>query len=74
VTFGRPLSSLDVMTARQYEVAILVSRGCTNGEIGSMLGISLNAVKKHVSRLLVLLDMSNRTELAATVGSWPADT
>jgi DNA-binding NarL/FixJ family response regulator len=30
-----------------------------------MLAISANAVKKHVSRLLELLEASNRTELAS---------
>jgi DNA-binding CsgD family transcriptional regulator len=58
------------LTARQYEVALLVARGCTNSEIGRMLGISANAVKKHVSRLLDVLGASNRTELAALAGRW----
>jgi DNA-binding NarL/FixJ family response regulator len=61
------------LTPRQYEIAILVTRGCTNREIGTMLGISVNAVKKHVSRMLVALDASNRTELAAIAGGWPAE-
>ena len=53
------------ITSRQHEIGLLVARGCTNPEIGAMLGISVNAVKKHVSRLLDVLDASNRTELAA---------
>jgi DNA-binding NarL/FixJ family response regulator len=52
------------LTARQRQIAELVVHGCTNGEIAQMLAISANAVKKHVSRLLALLDASNRTELA----------
>jgi DNA-binding NarL/FixJ family response regulator len=55
------------LTARQREVAELVAFGCTNAEIGNMLSISANAVKKHVSRLLELLEASNRTELASTL-------
>ena len=55
------------LTSRQREVAELVAFGCTNAEIGNMLSISANAVKKHVSRLLDLLDASNRTELASTL-------
>lgn len=55
------------LTTRQREVAELVAFGCTNAEIGTMLRISANAVKKHVSRLLELLDASNRTELASTL-------
>jgi DNA-binding CsgD family transcriptional regulator len=53
------------LTARQGEVAELVVFGCTNAEIAAMLRISANAVKKHVSRLLELLEASNRTELAS---------
>jgi DNA-binding NarL/FixJ family response regulator len=56
------------ITTRQQEIALLVVRGCTNPEIGAMLGISVNAVKKHVSRLLEALHASNRTELAALLG------
>jgi DNA-binding NarL/FixJ family response regulator len=55
------------ITSRQHEIAQLVARGSTNPEIGVMLGISVNAVKKHVSRLLDALHASNRTELAAMV-------
>jgi DNA-binding CsgD family transcriptional regulator len=62
--------SIDALTARQREVAELVAHGCTNGEIASMLSISANAVKKHVSRVLVALEVSNRTELAALTGRW----
>lgn len=53
------------LTTRQREVAELVTCGCTNPEIAQMLAISANAVKKHVSRLLALLEASNRTELAS---------
>lgn len=62
--------SLDSLTKRQREVAELVAHGCTNLEIADMLSISANAVKKHVSRVLVALDVSNRTELAALTGRW----
>lgn len=55
------------LTRRQREVADLVVFGCTNAEIAKMLAISANAVKKHVSRLLALLDASNRTELATAL-------
>ena len=62
--------SIDALTPRQREVAELVAHGCTNIEIARMLAISPNAVKKHVSRVLVMLDVSNRTELAALTGRW----
>jgi DNA-binding CsgD family transcriptional regulator len=62
--------TLNALTPRQREVAELVAHGCTNIEIGNMLAISANAVKKHVSRVLEMLDVSNRTELAALTGRW----
>lgn len=62
--------SLGALTTRQREVAELVAHGCTNIEIARMLSISPNAVKKHVSRVLAMLDVSNRTELAALTGRW----
>jgi DNA-binding CsgD family transcriptional regulator len=58
------------LTPRQREIAELVSHGCTNPEIAKMLAISANAVKKHVSRVLVAVDVSNRTELAAVTARW----
>lgn len=58
------------LTARQYEVTVLVARGSTNAEIARLLSISPDAVKKHVSRALVALEVSNRTELAAIAGRW----
>ncbi len=63
-------ASLGALTVRQREVAELVAHGCTNAEIGRMLAISPNAVKKHVSRVLEALEVSNRTELAALTGRW----
>ena len=58
------------LSARQHEIAWLVARGCTNAEIAKMVGRSAHAVKKQVSRLCVLLDVSNRTELAALAPRW----
>lgn len=58
------------LTARQYEVSVLVARGSTNAEIARLLAISPDAVKKHVSRALVALAVSNRTELASIAGRW----
>jgi DNA-binding CsgD family transcriptional regulator len=62
--------SLEALTPRQREVAELVAHGCTNPEIASMFAISANAVKKHVSRVLAALEVSNRTELAALTSRW----
>lgn len=58
------------LTARQFEVSVLVARGSTNAEIARLLSISPDAVKKHVSRALLALDVSNRAELAAIASRW----
>jgi DNA-binding CsgD family transcriptional regulator len=60
----------DALTARQYEVTVLVARGSTNAEIARLLAISPDAVKKHVSRTLAALEVSNRAELAALASRW----
>ena len=59
-----------VLTPRQHEVVVLVARGATNREIADLLDISSNAVKKHLSRAFGLLEVSNRTELAAIASQW----
>ncbi|MEZ4503622.1 MAG: alpha/beta fold hydrolase [Dehalococcoidia bacterium] len=55
------------LTTRQREVALLVARGLSNAEIGETLGISIHTVVRHLSRIYVATDVSNRTELAAWV-------
>ncbi len=67
---GDDINGAAALTARQYEVTVLVARGSTNAEIARLLSISPDAVKKHVSRALLALEVSNRTELAAIAGRW----
>ncbi|HVV82202.1 MAG TPA: LuxR C-terminal-related transcriptional regulator [Kofleriaceae bacterium] len=67
---GGDVLGAGALTARQYEISVLVARGSTNAEIARLLSISPDAVKKHVSRALVALEVSNRTELAAVAGRW----
>lgn len=43
----------------------LVRRGLPNGEIGSLLDISVNTVRYHVSNMLSKLGLENRAELAS---------
>jgi DNA-binding CsgD family transcriptional regulator len=58
------------LSDRQRQIAWLVARGCTNAEIANMLGCTSHAVKKQISRVLGLLDLTNRTELAALTAGW----
>ena len=52
------------LSPRRFEVLELVARGLTNPEIASVLGISANTVKAHLTSILEILDVSNRTEAA----------
>ena len=57
------------LTRRQEEVLLFLSKGLHNAEIGRQLGLSERAVKYYVSQLLLIFDVSNRTELAGLIGN-----
>ncbi len=59
--------ALAALTSRQRDVARLVARGFTNAAIARALAVTDNAVKKHLKRIAVALDLANRAELAALV-------
>jgi DNA-binding CsgD family transcriptional regulator len=64
---GRPPKSRRdaVLSDREREVAIHVSRGLTNVEIGNALHISARTVAVHVSHILDKLGAFKRSEIAA---------
>ncbi len=53
------------VTPRQREVAALVARGLTNGQIAKELFISRYTVETHVKHILTQLGFSSRAEIAA---------
>jgi DNA-binding CsgD family transcriptional regulator/tetratricopeptide (TPR) repeat protein len=53
------------LTAREREIAALLTRGLTNGQIARRLVISTKTVSVHVSHILAKLGMATRTEVAA---------
>jgi pimeloyl-ACP methyl ester carboxylesterase len=55
----------DVLTARQREVAGLVSQGCTNREIAARLGIDERSAEGHVERIRLRLGFRSRAQVAA---------
>jgi DNA-binding NarL/FixJ family response regulator len=61
---GNPLASLG-LTPHETEVLTWIAQGKTNYEIGVMLGASNGTICKHVERILVKLNVENRTAAAA---------
>jgi len=60
------------LTARQREVAMLVSDGRSNADISRLLGISEKTVEKHVAGLFDRLGVHTRASVAACVRGTPA--
>jgi non-specific serine/threonine protein kinase len=56
-----------VLTAREGEVAVLVSRGLTNRQIAADLFISEHTVATHVAKILKKLGLNSRSRLSAWV-------
>jgi DNA-binding NarL/FixJ family response regulator len=57
-------AALAALTAREYEVMVGVAKGQTNAEISAELYMSVATVKAHISRILLKLGLSNRTQIA----------
>jgi len=57
------------LSQRECEIAELISKGCTNQQIGQKLFISINTVKKHTNSLYRKLGVTNRTQMLRFVYS-----
>ena len=53
------------LTAREKEILLLVSKGCSNVEIGDMRHLSPNTVKNHLKNLFESLGAADRAEAVA---------
>lgn len=62
-----PDVTLSVLTDRERDVALLVSRGCSDKDIARVLNIGFATVRTHLTRCLEKMGCSNRAELSARV-------
>jgi DNA-binding NarL/FixJ family response regulator len=60
------------LTDREQEVAALITRGMSNGEIAAALVISARTVETHVQHIMNKLGCGTRAQIAAWVASGPA--
>ena len=60
----KPLAESHELTPREIQVRDLVRVGHTNLEIGALLDISFETVKRHLFSIFHKLGVRNRTELA----------
>jgi len=61
------------LTPRESEIARLVCLGMKNAEIARELFVSTETVKRHLSNIYVKLEVSNRVQLARTLGWTPRE-
>jgi len=61
----QPDPRLALLTARERDVIVEVSRGRTNPEIARLLSLSESTVKTHLRRIMAKLDLHDRAQVVA---------
>ena len=63
---------LDSLTKRQKDVLILLAKGHNNNQVGHILGITEITVKSHISNILKILGVKDRTQavIKAIQSNW----
>lgn len=57
-------SRVELLTEREIEICRLIAEGKNNKEIADQLFLSQGTVKNHITRVLIKLDLRDRTQLA----------
>jgi DNA-binding CsgD family transcriptional regulator len=60
-----PMSTKEILTAREVEILTWVEHGKSNNEIAQILNISHLTVKNHVQKILRKLNVQNRAQAVA---------
>ena len=55
---------VELLTEREIEICRLIAEGKNNQEIAEQLFLSQGTVKNHITRVLIKLDLRDRTQLA----------
>lgn len=64
-TVDKPIDSkVELLTEREIEICKLIAEGKNNQEIAEELFLSQGTVKNHITRILIKLDLRDRTQLA----------
>jgi DNA-binding CsgD family transcriptional regulator len=58
------------LTPREQDVAALVYRGYTNGEIAKRLNISITTVKTHIRKILIKFDLNSKDQFRQYFEGW----
>ena len=61
------------LTSREWDVADLAAQGLTNRQIAARLFISVDTVKKHLTRVLAATSCTSRTQLAVLFNAQDAE-
>jgi DNA-binding CsgD family transcriptional regulator len=62
---AKPAEPTKKLSPREEEVAYKISLGRTTKEIAEAMGISVNTVKMHLTRIRLKLGVSKSTQVAA---------
>lgn len=64
-TVGKHINpKVELLTEREIEICRLIAEGKNNKEIAEELFLSQGTVKNHITRVLIKLDLRDRTQLA----------
>ena len=67
-----PPASVEQLTARQYEVMMLIAEGRSNKSIAKKLHLSEGTVKTHINALFRTLNVHDRAAVATIASTLPA--